>query len=141
MGEIIKLPDEGREMLPTTPEILQRQMQQVAEAMAAMAAMVRATAESMEALRRQVQLLEKVTPGQASAINGAIRARAAELCEVYRAQGREKAVAYMIRKDMKLSFGAATVRELPRCDYESARRRVEMWDDYKAMKRMREDRA
>ena len=132
MGEIIQIPpkDGSYELLQQT----QTQLAQMTVAMQTMAAMLRTTNEAMESLRRQVRLLEKVTPAQASALNAAIRARAAALCADYRCAGGEKAVAAAIRKAIRIQFGATTVRELPRCDYEVARRQVDMWEDYRTIK-------
>ena len=116
------------------------ELKHMAEMMATMAAMLQATTESMEQLRRQVRLLEKVTPAQASALNRAIRERATELCAIYmlRGEGGEKAVAAAIRKAVKLRFGAASAKDLPRCEYEVAMAQVQGWDDYKIMKGIRE---
>ena len=132
MGDMIKMPTSDISNL--TAEDFRQLAQQMAGAMSTMADMLRATNESMEQLRRQVRLLEKVTPAQCSAINAAIRERAATLCVDYRLPGQEKAVAAAIRKAIKLQFGAATVRELPRCDYDVAQEQVGMWEDYKAIK-------
>ena len=133
MGEMIRMEPGGLAPLARA----EQQLAQMAEAMQAVAAMLRATHEEMAALRQQVRLLEKVTPAQASALNGGIRARAAALCAEYRLPDREKAVAALIRRAIKTQFGASTVRELPRCDYEAARMQVEMWDDYKAIRAMK----
>lgn len=115
------------------------EIKRMAEMMATMAAMLQATTESMEQLRRQVRLLEKVTPAQASAINRAIRERAAELCAIYMlpGDGCEKPVAAAIRKAIKLRFGANSAKDLPRCEYEVAMSQVQGWDDYKTMKKIK----
>ena len=116
------------------------ELKHMAEMMANMAAMLKATTESMEQLRRQVRLLEKVTPAQATSINRAIRDRATEICTIYMVLGDqgEKLAAAAIRKAVKLQFGAGSVKEVPRCDYEIALEQVRTWDDYKAMKAIRE---
>lgn len=116
------------------------ELKHMAEMMANMAAMLKATTESMEQLRRQVRLLEKVTPAQATSINRAIRDRATEICTIYMVRGDqgEKLAAAAIRKAVKLQFGAGSVKEVPRCDYEIALEQVRKWDDYKAMKAIRE---
>ena len=67
----------------------------------------------------------------------AIRQRAAELCETYRAQGCEKAAANAIRRAVRLTTGTNSVRELPRCEYSVAMEQVRMWDDRKTMKALR----
>ncbi len=112
------------------------EIKRMAEMMATMAAMLQATTESMEQLRRQVRLLEKVTPAQATEINRAIRGRATEICAIYmiRDDRAEKLAAAAIRKAVKLQFGAGAVKEIPRCDYEIALEQVQGWDDYKVMK-------
>lgn len=112
------------------------EIKRMAEMMATMAAMLQATTESMEQLRRQVRLLEKVTPAQATEINRAIRGRATEICGIYmiRDDRAEKLAAAAIRKAVKLQFGAGAVKEIPRCDFEIALEQVQGWDDYKVMK-------
>ena len=118
-------------MLP--PEVAQA-FQQMAQATMTMASMLRATNERMTSMEKEIRLLTKVTPAQATAINAAIRDRAAALCSSYRAAGCEKAVANAIRRAVKLTTGITNVRELPRCEYSVAMQQVKMWDDYKAMK-------
>lgn len=131
MGELVKMTH--GDALPIPAEVAQ-EMQQMREALQTMAGLLRTTNETMLQLQRQVRLLEKVTPAQASALNRAIRERAARLCELYAARGCDKAVAASIRKAVKLRFGAATAKELPRCEYEVAMAQVQGWDDYKTMK-------
>ena len=118
-------------------DIVARELTATRKAMQDMAMLLRSMGEEISDLRRQVRLLEKVTPSQASAINRAIRERAARLCQDYRAPGGEKAVGAAIRKAIRVTFGASTVRELPRCDFEVALEQVRIWDDYKAMMAIR----
>lgn len=131
------------EMIPFSPapmtlEDARAELRAMADAMQTMAAMLRATNENMEALRRQVTLLEKVTPAQATQLNRAIRSRAQALCGDYRLpEAGERAVAAEIRKALRLQFGARTVKDLPRCEHETAMQLVGMWDDYKVMTGMR----
>ena len=135
MNDMMPMNDANRAMIATDTA---REMRQMREAMQAMAQLLRTTNETMMQLQRQVRLLEKVTPAQASALNRAIRERAAELCAIYMAPGCDKAVAVAIRKAVKLRFGAATAKDLPRCEYEVAMAQVRGWDDYKIMKGIRE---
>ena len=137
MGELVKMTH--GDALPIPAEVAQ-EMQQMREALQPMAGLLRTTNENMQQLQRQVRLLEKVTPAQASALNRAIRERAVELCAIYmlRDEGGEKAVAAAIRKAVKLRFGAASAKDLPRCEYEVAIVQVRTWDDYKIMKGIRE---
>lgn len=133
MGELVTMKQgDALSILAAVTE----ETRQMREAMQAMAQLLRTTNETMMQLQRQVRLLEKVTPAQASAINRAIRERAVELCVIYmlRGDGYDKAVAKEIRKAFKLRFGANTAKELPRCEYEVAIAQIQGWDDYKTMK-------
>lgn len=138
MGELmtIRLPE--AEAAPATILEMETELRQMRDAMQMMAAMLRTTTEAMEALKQQVRLLEKVTGSQAAAINAGIRERAAGLCRRYRIPGQEKAVAAMIRKDLRMKYGITAVKELPRCDWEGVRSQIGLWDDYKALKTMKE---
>ena len=123
---------------PTPTEFaLLKRLEDCAVVMRGMADMMRATNERMGALEREVRMLTKVTPAQATAINAAIRERAAALCASYRATGCEKQAAAAIRKAIRQTMGAQAVRELPRCQYEIVMKQVAMWDDYKTMKHIK----
>lgn len=135
---------ENKELMqtnPGTPTALPAEVQatlmQMGDIMRGMANMLRATNERMASLEREVKLLTKVTPAQAGAINEAIRVRAAELCEAYRAQGCERAAANAIRRAVRLTTGTNSVRDLPRCEYSVAMEQVRMWDDRTTMKALR----
>lgn len=135
---------ENKELMqtnPGTPTALPAEVQatlmQMGDIMRGMANMLRATNERMASLEREVKLLTKVTPAQAGAINEAIRVRAADLCEAYRAQGCERAAANAIRRAVRLTTGTNSVRDLPRCEYSVAMEQVRMWDDRKTMKALR----
>ena len=134
MGELVTM--KPSEALPIPAEVA-AEMQQMREALQTMAGLLRTTNETMAQLQRQVRLLEKVTPAQASALNKAIRERAAQLCDLYAARGCVKPVAAAILKAVKLRFGAATAKDLPRCEYEVAMTQVQGWDDYKTMKEIK----
>ena len=134
MGELVTM--KPSEALPIPAEVA-AEMQQMREALQTMAGLLRTTNETIAQLQRQVRLLEKVTPAQASALNKAIRERAAQLCDLYAARGCDKPVAAAIRKAVKLRFGAATAKDLPRCEYEVAMTQVQGWDDYKTMKEIK----
>lgn len=113
-------------------------VQELKGIMRSMAEMLRVTHERMASLEHEVKMLTKVTPAQATAINTAIRDRAAELCSAYRARGCEKAIGNAIRRAVKLTTGVNAVRELPRCEYTLAMEAVQVWDDYKAIKAIKE---
>lgn len=135
MNELTRIQDAA---MLEAQESAAQEMRRMSEMLATMAAMLQATTESMEQLRRQVRLLEKVTPAQAGEINRAVRERAQALCRLYGAPGGEKSAAAAIRKAMRLQLGAATTREIPRCDYEIALEAARGWDDYKVMRGIRD---
>ena len=114
-----------------------RAIDQIAQAMQSLANMVRTTNERMAALEQSVRLLTKVTPAQAGAINAAIRDRARELCAAYRATGCEKMAGNAIRRELRLTMGVQSVRDVPRCEYNVALQTVRLWDDYRVMKTMK----
>lgn len=123
---------------PTPTEIaLMQRLEDCAVIMRGMADMLRATNERMGALEREVRMLTKVTPAQATAINTAIRERATALCASYRIMGCEKQVVTCIRKTIRQTIGMQAVRELPRCQYDIVIKQVAMWDDYKIMKHIK----
>lgn len=102
-----------------------------------MASLLRMTNERIAALEAEVKRLTKVTPSQASALNKAIRDRAAAICAKHHATGCEKAMANAIRAAVKHTCGISTARELPRCDYAVAIRQVEIWDDYRKIREIK----
>lgn len=128
-NELTRLPE-----TTTAAAEMQTFMTQTLALMQGMAEMVRATNERMAALEMQVRMLEKVTPSQATDLNRAIRERTAEVVEEYRLKGLNKPVAAAIRKAVRLSTGARSVREIARCDYRPILELVLTWDDYKAIK-------
>lgn len=98
--------------------------------------MLRIMGERMTAMERTIRTLEKVTPGQVTKINKLIRQRAGDVCEEYRIPGEEKAVAAMIRREIKLVTGAQAVREISRCDIEAVEDLIVGWDDYERIMRL-----
>lgn len=134
------------------------------EAVRAMAEMLRvsnermaAMEEEMRGLREAVRTLEKVTPAQAATINRLIQQRALDLCEEYRigdcgdprkesgkkGPGRPgisreaKALGAMIRADVRTLTGTRTVREIARCDWETAVDYITGWDDYEKIMKVK----
>ena len=112
-------------------------MRQMAGMMGQMADMIRATNERMGLLEEQVAQLTKITPAQAREIGAAIGKRAAEVCQMHRAQGCERAAANAIRRAVRLCCGVRSMRELPRRDYGVAMQQIQWWDDYREMQRIR----
>ena len=123
--------------IPGTEISMNQALTGIGEQMALMAEALRATHERMAALENEVRRLKPVTPAQATELGKAIRARAAEMCRLHRAEGRETAAAAAIRKAVKVTCGAQSLREIARCDYEVALRVIGMWDDYQVMRKIR----
>ena len=98
--------------------------------------MIRIMGERMTAMGRTIRTLEKVTPWQVTKLNQMIRQRAADVCEEYRIPGGEKAVAAMIRKELRLTTGTQAVREISRCDVEAVEDLIVGWDDYEKVMRL-----
>lgn len=100
-----------------------------------------AMAQEIEQLRRSVQLLTKVTPAQATALNRAMRERAAVICERYRLQDEGNCLTLLsncIRRDVRFRAGISSIKDLPRCEWEAYMHYVDMWDDYKEVRKIRE---
>lgn len=120
--------------LPATQEQWLGMFRQMLESQQAMA-------QEIEQLRRSVQLLTKVTPAQAAAINRAMRERAEALSARYRIWDIENHVTLLsncIRRDVRFRAGISSIKELPRCECEAYLHYIEMWDDYKAVRALRE---
>ena len=119
---------------PTPTELaLLKRLEDCAVVMRGMADMMRTTNERMGALEREVRMLTKVTPAQATAINTAIRERAAALCLSYRATGCEKQAAagrmvrFLRRSPLHVSSGrrppsGGLARSRPHAGVRQARR-------------------
>ena len=117
---------------------VQAALGRTAELLQAMAEMIRTTNERMGELEKQVRMLERVTPAQATDLNKAIRERAAALCQEYRlGGGMETPISAAIRKTVRLNTGARSIREISRCDYRPVRELIETWDEYSVIKRLR----
>lgn len=134
----------SQQCLPPQAGLAGEQVQQMMQAVAQMARgindlalMLRTTNERMDALEKEVRRLTKVTPAQAKAINAAIKDRAAVLCDTHHAEGFDRTVSAAIRKHLKLGCGISSIRELPRSDYALAMQRIEIWDDYRMIRELR----
>lgn len=115
-----------------------KRIQEMAGQMRLLADMLRETNARMGEMEKVIRTLEKVTPRQAAEINTRIRERAAEVCREYRAGGQEKAAAAAIRKDVRNMTGVRTAREIARCDFGTVTEAIREWDDYQAMKKIRQ---
>jgi len=106
--------------------------------MRSMSEMLRITNERMSALEEQVRTLEKVTPRQITTLNAAIRDRSAAVCREYRMAGSEKAVNAAIRRTIRNLTGAATMREIARCDVAAVTDCIREWDEFGTIRKIRE---
>lgn len=107
---------------------------QVQQSLGAMAEMLRVTNERMTAMEETMRTLEKITQGQQSQLNKMIRLRAVDVCEEYLlGEDNEKAVAALIRKEIKKTTGAQAARDIPRCDWGAVVDLITGWDDYEAI--------
>lgn len=132
----------------TDPAVQAEVMKSLLMLMRGMSDMLASTNATMDAMRRRLdamerrqQLMEHVTPGQARAINGALKKQALQLCELYGMGGSESAakrVAAAIRTDVCNSACARTVRDLPACDYDVHLQAIELWEDYGKLQAIQE---
>ena len=104
-----------------------------------MAEQLKRTGDRIDQLEAQVRVLEKVTPAQAARINAAMRERAGEVSARYRLAGKEKEVLSAIRKEIRVQMGIRTAKECPRCEYQICLDRIGIWEDWKALKMIREE--
>ena len=122
----------------TDPAVQTEMMQSLVQLMRSMSDMVAATNASMEAIQhrldameRRQQLMERVTPGQAKAINAALKKQAQLMCALYGLpEAAEKKLVAVIRTDLCNSAGVRTVRDLPACDYDVHLEQIELWEQY-----------
>lgn len=119
------------------PAGLAPELAQMETILRTMAETLRAANERITGLEREIKRLTKVTPAQAAAVNSAIRDRAAELCALYRATGKERAAANCLRRAMRLTMGVTSAKEIPRCEWALALDMIKAWDDYKTMRALR----
>ncbi|MEG1891354.1 MAG: hypothetical protein RR301_08050 [Clostridia bacterium] len=121
--------------LPTIPDWAGAMCEQMGQSLRVMAEAIKATNESMEMLKRQMQQMVPLTRGQANALNKQIRERAIDLREQYcLSQQADASIATAIRKDVKLAAGTRSIDELPRALYGVYSDQVAMWDSYPVLK-------
>ncbi len=112
-------------------------MGQMMHLMQGMAETVRATNERVTALEKQAALSARVTAGQSKHINAAIREQAEKVAAMHgmgSSTTSTQAIARAIRRDVCLTAGVTSTRELPKCEYRVYLQQVALWDDYKVIK-------
>lgn len=137
VGDQLTDPDAQAEVMKSLVGLMRGMSDMLASTNATMDAMRR----RLDAMERRQRLMEHVTPGQARAINGALKKQAMQLCELYGMGGSEaaaKRVAAAIRTDVCNSAGARTVRDLPACDYDVHLQAIELWEDYGKLQAIQE---
>ncbi len=110
---------------------------QMMNLMQGMAETLRATNERVASLEKQTALNARVTAGQAKHINATIREQAAKVAAMHgmvNSASEAQAIARAIRRDVYLTAGVNSSRELPKCEYRVYLQQVELWDDYRAIK-------
>ena len=137
MTELIEARPEAVDVIEVMREqtrSLAQSYRMMVEQMSSMAEMLRVTNERMTAMEETMRTLEKITQGQQSQLNKMIRLRAVDVCEEYLlGEGNEKAVAALIRKEIKKTTGAQAARDIPRCDWGAVVDLITGWDDYDAI--------
>ena len=87
--------------------------------------------DRLEALEKQIRLQTPVTGKQAGYINAAVRSRARELLDKRQIDDDKaiKKLANHIRKAVLMRYGIASVREIPKHEYNVALNQIAMWND------------
>lgn len=106
-------------------------LKQNTEALERISATLNLQGKQIEALEKQVRMNTPVTSVQARYLNNAIKEKASLVLEKY---GREDktardALARKIRKDILIRSGIASMRELPKCEYDVALKQIETWNN------------
>lgn len=125
VGEMI------HDMMMPIVEPLCMMLKQNTEALERISATLNLQGKQIEELERQVRMNTPVTGVQARYLNNAVRDKAEELSAKF---GRDDkpfrdTLARKIRKDVLIRCGIASMRELPRCEYDVALKQIETWNN------------
>lgn len=140
MSEIITTPagalTEGKALAVLLEHSIKQQRQ-----MDAMAVQIQMMHEDIEAIRDTVRQLEKVSPSQAQALGQAVRARAVTVAADWdlRDEGQIQRITTEIRRSLRLAYGVTSFKYLPRCLYETALRRIDLWEEFDILEGMRNE--
>ena len=116
---------------------LSTQVGQMLDLLRAMAAELAAQRAETEELKKELRLMVPISTAQEKLIKEAMSLRAETLCRMYGIQGKPKVVS-AIRKGLRTMSGANALRDMPRCDFEVYLEAVQMWEDYKTLKKIKE---
>ena len=130
--EAKKKADDKYKALKANPEIPEEALQAAASELveAARKEEQAAAAKAAEALEKQVRLNTPVTDRQARYLADAARARAKELLgeDCVKVTRCVTKLAGTIKKAVLVRSGYASLREIPRCEYEVAMKQIESWN-------------
>ena len=106
-------------------------LQQNTEALERISATLNLQGKQIEALEKQVRMNTPVTGVQAKYLNNAVRDKASEMLDKFGRNDKtaRDALARRIRKDILVRGGIASMRELPKCEYEVALKQIETWNN------------
>ena len=87
--------------------------------------------DRLEALEKQIRLQTLVTAKQVTYLNGAIRSRARELLDKRQIDDKKATtkLGSAIRRAVLSRYGIASLREVPRHEYNVALSQISMWSD------------
>lgn len=129
----------GRAIREIMEPIIQAMGQMIANNTAALEQLAQAQAiqnDRLEALEKQVRLQTPITGTQARYLNDSIRSRARELLNRRGVTdaGSVKKLGAIIRRALLARYGAASMREIPRHEYQVAQSLVAGWSDVLAVR-------
>ena len=101
------------------------------EAIQTLAQQEQIQSERLTALEKEIRLNTPITPAQGRYISAAIKKRAQEIAEKWRQPGntQTKKLGIRIRKAVLSRYGIGSMSELPRCEYGTAMKQIELWND------------
>lgn len=141
-AEIIKLsPEQGQALdkrdaaMAEMSETIRQQNAMLAEIRAA----ILMQSQEIERLNRALSSM-RVSRGQESAINAAIRARAADLAAQNGLTGAEKAISAEIRKSVREATGCRAMGDVEAAAFDRVMDMIEGWMQRGALRRIRQER-
>ena len=120
-----------KELMRPVMEAIGRMLENNTEAIERLSSAQTIQNDRLEALEKQIRLQTPVTGKQAGYINAAVRSRARELLDKRQIDDDKaiKKLANHIRKAVLMRYGIASVREIPKHEYNVALNQIAMWND------------
>lgn len=107
------------------------------EAIQTLAQQEKIQSNRLTALEKKIRLNTPITPAQGRYISAAIKKRAQEIAEkrgyAENTQSTKK-LCGCIRKAVLSRYGIGSMSELPRCEYGTAMKQIELWNDLLAIR-------